>query len=87
VDLLKIENQIRVSKEYIYLKISEEKISITNNYNDGIYSKKLLETRLSEDLLDKIKENNEEFNYCLPNHLVDLGTFLCRPLIQSSQQI
>jgi len=53
--------------------ISEEKISITTNDKDGMYNKKLVETRLSEDLLKKIKDNNEEFNSCLPQGLVVKG--------------
>lgn len=73
VDLLDIENYIRVSKEYIYLKISEEKISITNNYKDGVYNKKLFETRISEDFLRPIEKNNKTFESCLPIEMQETG--------------
>jgi hypothetical protein len=71
--LLDIEKYIKVSKEYIYLKISEEKISITNNYKDGVYNKKLFETRISEDVVYLIEENNKIFKKCLPKKFTELG--------------
>lgn len=74
MDLLRIDRLTRVSKEFIFLKISEEKISITNNYKDGIYNKRLLETRLSDDFLRRVRECKRELTASLPVSLVELGT-------------